>query len=206
MGIGVQILSRVELVGIVDVDIKAHFQVLAYRGDVLSINVGCHVGGKQQVLAGEVLRSAAFTRIDIGAILTQNTSWTNGQKPHTLGILCDPEHPALSDFPTEYHSNWQWWDAMSHSNAIILDDFSPDLKPVVRIIDDWFNNHRTALIFEAKVGKGKLLVSGVDLHTNLDERLEAQQLLYSLKKYMVNDTFDPEVTLQSNDLKDLFVY
>ncbi len=135
-----------------------------------------------------------------------NTSWTNGQKPHTLGILCDPEHPALSDFPTEYHSNWQWWDAMSHSNAIILDDFSPDLKPVVRIIDDWFNNHRTALIFEAKVGKGKLLVSGVDLHTNLDERLEAQQLLYSLKKYMVNDKFDPEVTLQSNDLKDLFVY
>lgn len=53
-----------------------------------------------------------------------NTSWTNGQKPHTLGILTNPEHPALAEFPTEYHSNWQWWDAMSHSNAIVLDDFS----------------------------------------------------------------------------------
>lgn len=135
-----------------------------------------------------------------------NTSWTKGQKPHTLGILCDPEHPALAHFPTEYHSNWQWWDAMSNSNAIVLDEFTPELKPIVRIIDDWFENRRTALLFEAKVGKGKLLVSGIDLHTNLDQRLEARQLLYSLKKYMVGETFNPTVTLDGVKIKDLFVY
>ena len=38
-----------------------------------------------------------------------NTAWTNRQPPHTLGILCDPAHPALAGFPTESHSNWQWW-------------------------------------------------------------------------------------------------
>ena len=135
-----------------------------------------------------------------------NTSWTKGQKPHTLGILTNPEHPALAEFPTEYHSNWQWWDAMSNSNAIVLDEFTPDLKPIVRIIDDWFENRRTALIFEAKVGKGKLLLSGVDLHSDLNERPEAEQLLFSLKKYMTSDTFDPSVTLQSDDLKGLFSY
>ncbi|MDP3431578.1 MAG: glycoside hydrolase family 2 TIM barrel-domain containing protein, partial [Bacteroidota bacterium] len=47
-----------------------------------------------------------------------NTAWTKGQAPHTLGVLVDPNHPALADFPTEYHSNYQWWDAMSHSGAI----------------------------------------------------------------------------------------
>ena len=135
-----------------------------------------------------------------------NTSWTKGQKPHTLGILTNPEHPALTEFPTEYHSNWQWWDAMSHSNVIVLDDFPHELKPIVRVIDDWFKNRRTALILEAKVGKGKLLLSGVDLHSNLNERPEAQQLLFSLKKYMASDTFDPEVILQSDDLRDLFAY
>ena len=62
-----------------------------------------------------------------------NTSWTSGQAPHTLGILCNPNHPAFAEFPTEYHSNWQWWDAMSHCNAIILSDFPADLKPIVRI-------------------------------------------------------------------------
>ncbi|MFK5972936.1 MAG: glycoside hydrolase family 2 TIM barrel-domain containing protein, partial [Flavobacteriaceae bacterium] len=133
-----------------------------------------------------------------------NTAWTQGQKPHTLGILCNPDHPALSEFPTEYHSNWQWWDAMSHSNAIVLDDFPLEVKPIVRVIDDWFTNRRLALVFEVKIGKGKLLVSGIDLHTNLDQRLEARQLLHSLKKYMASDKFVPATELQIEEIKGLF--
>ena len=131
-----------------------------------------------------------------------NTSWTNGQKPHTLGILCDPENPALANFPTEYHSNWQWWDAMTNSNAIILDDL-PNITPIVRVVDDWFKNRRLGLVFEAKVGEGKLVMSGIDLHTNLDTRLEAKQLLYSLKKYMTTPEFNPEVTLEVSQIKSL---
>ena len=129
-----------------------------------------------------------------------NTSWTNDQKPHTLGILCNPEHPALAHFPTEYHSNWQWWDAVSHSNVIIFNEI-PELNPIVRVIDDWFKNRKTALLLEAKVGKGRLLFSGIDLHTNLKERLEAQQLLYSLENYMVSDAFNPKVNITNNQLK-----
>ena len=54
-----------------------------------------------------------------------NTQWTAfRQPPFTLGILCNPFHPALSEFPTAYYSNWQWWDAMSHCNAIRLDSVS----------------------------------------------------------------------------------
>ena len=94
-----------------------------------------------------------------------NTAWTGKQAPHTLGILCNPHHPALAAFPTEYHSNWQWWDAMSHSNAIMLSDLPPGLKPIVRIIDDWFTNRPLALIFEANTGKGKIIVCGADLLT-----------------------------------------
>lgn len=135
-----------------------------------------------------------------------NTSWTKGQKPHTLGILTNPEHPAFAEFPTEYHSNWQWWDAMSHSNAIVLDQFTPDLNPIVRIVDDWFENRRTTLLFEVKVGKGKLLVSGVDLHSNLEKRPEARQLLYSLKKYVASEKFNPKVQLEPREIKSLFRY
>ncbi|WP_228853027.1 sugar-binding domain-containing protein [Aegicerativicinus sediminis] len=135
-----------------------------------------------------------------------NTSWTSGQKPHTLGILCNPKHKALGDFPTEYHSDWQWWDAMSHSNAIVLDDFDPKLKPIVRVVDDWTENRRLALIFEVKIGKGNLLFSGVDLHSNLENRIEARQLLYSLKKYMNSNEFNPEITLESDDIKGLLGY
>lgn len=132
-----------------------------------------------------------------------NTAWTSGQAPFSLGILCNPKHPALADFPTEYHSNWQWWDAISHANAINLTSLPSGLKPIVRIIDDWFTNRPLALVFEAKVGNGKLIVSGIDLLSDLDTRLEAQQMLYSFKNYMVTDEFNPETNLSIVDIKKL---
>src|SRR5665648_68710 len=132
-----------------------------------------------------------------------NTAWTHGQAPHTLGILCNPNHPALADFPTEYHSNWQWWDAMSHSGAINISSFPSEIKPIVRVIDDWVTNRPLALVFEAKVGKGKLLVSGIDLQTDLNSRPEAQQLLFSLKKYMAGGKFNPEVEIEAENLKKI---
>ncbi len=129
-----------------------------------------------------------------------NTAWTNGQEPHTLGILCDPKHPALADFPTEYHSNWQWWDAMSHCNAINIEGFENTPDPIVRIIDDWVTNRNLALIFEAKVGKGKLVMTGIDLQSDLDTRPEARQLLFSLKNYMSSEKFDPQTKLTENEI------
>lgn len=121
-----------------------------------------------------------------------NTAWTKGQAPHTLGILCNPQHDALQQFPTAYHSDYQWWDAMSHSNAIEFSKISSDIKPIVRVIDDWFTNRPLALLFEVKVGKGKLLVSGIDFWNGMDKRPEAKQLLYSLKQYMASEHFKPE--------------
>jgi len=132
-----------------------------------------------------------------------NTAWTNGQAPHTLGILCNPKHPALAAFPTESYSNYQWWDAMSHSNAIRLDSVDQKIKPIVRVIDDWFTARPLALLFECRIGKGKLLVSGIDLINDADKRPEAHQLLYSLKKYMLSDAFQPKVTVSADKIKSL---
>jgi hypothetical protein len=132
-----------------------------------------------------------------------NTAWTNNQKPHTLGILCNPDHPALEHFPTEYHSDWQWWDAMHHADAVQLDSLPVELKPIVRIIDDWVSNRRLALLFEAKVGDGRLLVSGTDLVNNLENRPEARQLLFSLKNYMAGKNFNPKVDLDNEAIKKI---
>jgi len=132
-----------------------------------------------------------------------NTAWTGGQAPHTLGILCNPKHPALSQFPTEYYSDYQWWDAMSHSGAIKVAELSPEIAPIVRVIDDWFTNRPLALLFEVKVGNGKLLVSGVDFWQNMDKRVEARQLLYSLKKYMASPAFSPVVSVQAEQVLQL---
>ncbi len=130
-----------------------------------------------------------------------NTAWSNGQAPHTLGILCNPKHPALSLFPTEYHSDWQWWDAMTYSHAIDLDHFSSTITPIVRVIDDWFTNRSLGLLFEARVGEGKLLISGIDFHQDMDKRLSARQLLSSLKNYLSGGSFAPTAELTIEELE-----
>lgn len=132
-----------------------------------------------------------------------NTAWTRGQPPHTLGILCDPEHPAFAKFPTQYHSNWQWWDAMTYSNAINLQTVDERLQPIVRVIDDWFTARPLALAFECKVGNGRLVVSGIDFHQNMAERPAARQLLHSFVTYMKGDKFEPTVSLDGNTISAL---
>jgi dipeptidyl-peptidase-4 len=58
-----------------------------------------------------------------------NTAWTRRQAPHTLGILCDPEHPAFGAFPTDSHSNWHWWYLVTRAGAMILDGLPKELEP-----------------------------------------------------------------------------
>jgi hypothetical protein len=132
-----------------------------------------------------------------------NTAWTNNQAPHTLGILCEPKYPLFNDFPTEFHSNWQWWDPVSHSQAMILDDFPANLKPLIQPIDTWFENRRLALAFEAKVGNGKLMVCSIDLKDISEERLVSKQLLSSVYKYMNSDAFNPKVEVDISKVKEL---
>ena len=132
-----------------------------------------------------------------------NTAWTNRQPPHTLGVLCDPRHPALKGFPTEEHSNWQWWDAVSHSQAMVLDDFPASFRPIVQVIDDWTTNRKLGLIFEAKVGNGKLLVSSIDFWNDLPARPEARQMLYSLTRYIASSDFKPQQEIDIEQIRSL---
>jgi hypothetical protein len=132
-----------------------------------------------------------------------NTAWTNNQPPHTLGILCDPKHPVFNDFPTEFHSNWQWWDPVSHSQAMIIDGFSPKLRPLIQPIDSWFDNWRLALAFEVKTNGGKLMVCSIDLNKISEERLASKQLYISILNYMNSEAFNPQTEADLDIVKDM---
>jgi len=133
-----------------------------------------------------------------------NTLWTSGQAPNTLGILCDPKHPALSLFPTDYFSNYQWQYAMSHCNAIPLYKLGDNIRPIVRIIDDWFTARSLGMIIELKVGTGKLLICSADLNTKDKNRPEARQLKNSLLSYMESKAFNPAQSTTVEKVRLLF--
>jgi len=133
-----------------------------------------------------------------------NTAWTRRVPPHTLGVLCDPSHPALAGFPTEAYSNWQWWYVVSRSEAMVLDGLPAALRPIVQVIDDWVTNRRLGLVFEARVAGGKLLVCSADIENDLDERLPAKALRASLLDYMAGSRFDPAAELTVEQVRGVF--
>jgi hypothetical protein len=124
-----------------------------------------------------------------------NTSCTQRQAPHTLGLLCDPAHAALAGFPTDAHANWQWWHLISRAAAMILDGLPPALRPIVQVIDDWFTNRRLGLVFEARVGPGRLLVCSIDLAGDLSAQPVARQFRASLLRYLNSEQFNPSVAV-----------
>ena len=120
----------------------------------------------------------------------------------TMGLLCNPNHLALADFPTAMHSDWQWWNLVKRSRAVVLDGIRP-VTPIVESIDNFQHNRRLAHVFECRVGKGKLIFSSFDL---LTERLpEQRQLLYSLLTYMEGEAFNPTTVITEADLRSLLL-
>lgn len=124
-----------------------------------------------------------------------NTAWTARQPPHTLGLLVHPSHPLFAQFPTESHSDWQWWYVITHSGAMILDGLPAELRPTVQVIDDWVTNRKLGLVVEAAVGPGRLLVCSIDLTQDLEQDPVRRQFCASLMRYIGGKDFKPQVQI-----------
>ena len=123
--------------------------------------------------------------------------------PGTMGLLIDASHPALAQFPTDYHTSWQWYGIVKNSYPLILDALNDtDYRPLVQVIDNVERNHRLGLVMEFNVDKGKLLLVMADIDKALSTR-EGRQLLNSLVGYMNSDAFSPDATLSLKQLEEL---
>ena len=135
-----------------------------------------------------------------GAYATDYWCWPmfNGT-PGTMGLLCDPRHPALGGFPTAFHSERQW-SAIAHaSTPVILTDTPARFRPIVQVIDNLERNEKLGLVFEMKSGPGSLLVCACDLYA-LGDRPEARQFLRSLLDYAGSEAFVPKEQFTVADL------
>jgi hypothetical protein len=135
-----------------------------------------------------------------------NTSWFKMRPPHTLGLLMDPVHPLWKNFPTEYHSNLQWWELANGAQVMHLEKLPVSLKPLIRSIDTWFMNRRLAMLFEVKVNGGRLMVCSADITNNLEQRPVARQLAYSILKYMAGDDFKPQLSVTAGQIRELVTH
>ena len=123
--------------------------------------------------------------------------------PGTMGLLIDEQHPALADFPTEFHTNWQWFPIVKQSYPLILDGTPNRLKPIVQVIDNIERNHKLGLLFECQIDKGSLLVCMADIAT-VQDKPEARQFYKSLLDYAASPAFAPNNRLTMEELHTLF--
>lgn len=120
--------------------------------------------------------------------------------PGTLGILTNPKHPIFCDFPTEMHTNWQWFPVIKESHPLVLDNFAKDDKPIVQVIDNIERNHKLGLVMEWKVGAGKLLVCMSDLE-EASEYPEGRAFYESVLSYMRSPEFAPQSEITIANLR-----
>jgi hypothetical protein len=122
--------------------------------------------------------------------------------PGSLGFLCDPDSPLFEHFPTEFHSNWQWWHLVKNCKPIILDDTPADYRPLVQTIDNFARNHKLGMIFETRYGEGSALICAIDL-LNLQDKPEARQLYFSILNYVKSEKFSPDSELSDDLLRTI---
>lgn len=133
-----------------------------------------------------------------------NTSWFKMRPPHTTGILVNEHHPLFREFPTEYHSNLQWWELLNKSQVMQFTRFPEEFQPTVQSIDTWFISRKVGTLFEAKVLNGKLMMTSMDITSDLQQRVVARQLRKAILDYMNSDAFRPAVTVTPERIGELF--
>lgn len=165
----------------------------------------------EQVLkaGGKVLVTAAG-KITYGKDIVQqftpvfwNTSWFKMRPPHTTGLYIESNHPLFRNFPTDYHSDMQWWDLVNRKQVMQFTEFPADFQPIVQSIDTWFLSRKIGMLFEANVAGGRLMMTTMPLDADSGVPVIAQ-MRKAVITYMQSDDFRPQYTVDLQCIKDLF--
>ena len=115
-----------------------------------------------------------------------------------MGQLIDVNHPIFKNFPTEFHTNWQWW-PMASQRAII---FPHPVKAIVTEMDSYAYMRPMTQLAEFRCGGGKLIVSSMGLQ-NLQEYPEGRALLDAIYQYMTTEEFSPKEEITMKEIQEL---
>jgi hypothetical protein len=158
-------------------------------------------GGKV-LLLGHGIKNAHAARTGFESVYWSAGWW--GNKFSSLGVRCDPRHPALASFPNDGCSDWQWRDLCQGATTFHLEGAPAGFRPIVQPVPDFHYHALLAHVFEAKVEQGALLVCGYDLTGNLDQRPATRQFRRSLYRYLASPAFQPAQSLPVTLVEKMF--
>jgi hypothetical protein len=128
--------------------------------------------------------------------------WNAG--PGNVGSVITP-HPALAGFPCEELCDLQFVWAI---RGVIPMNFESlrqyGVKPIIRMIDFYKNNANNAHLLEFGVGQGRVLVTSLNILTNLNQKLDVRSLTASLMRYAQSENFAPRAQVPETEFVRLF--
>ena len=134
-----------------------------------------------------------------------NTSWFKMRPPHTTGAYIDKQHPLFRHgFPTDDWSNLNWWELLNKAQVMNLMELPADYQSPIQPIDTWHVSRKLGMLIEARVGRGRLLMTTMDITNNLAERPVARQMRNAIIDYMQSPDFNPTLTLSVETVNDFF--
>ncbi len=133
--------------------------------------------------------------------------WSVGtfpQQPGGMGQLIDVRHPIFKNFPTQPHTDWQWW-PMAVSRAWILEGKLAGTRPIIRELDSYAYMRHMAQLLEFRVGKGRLVMSSMGLKELCEQYPEARALQNAIYTYMTDPSFLPPQEAALEDIRKLIL-
>ena len=136
----------------------------------------------------------------------------------TLGYSIRADHPVLRGFPTEDWADWQWYNlvegGVKHGIADLVGSFVPRdrggrgatalpaFDPIIQPVPDLHYSTPMGMLFELKVGNGRLMVCGLNLS---DKTLpEVCAIRKSILSYMGSKAFNPTASVDPETFKEAF--
>lgn len=140
-----------------------------------------------------------------GSVRGQFTTdfWSVGTFPAQaggMGQYIDTDCSLFEYFPTEFHTNWQWW-PMANRQAVIVPHH---IHPIVTEMDSYARLRHMAQIFAGKCLNGRILFSSLGLQ-DLQQYPEARALQAAVYRYLVSADFDTRDTILPEELEKIVV-
>ena len=125
--------------------------------------------------------------------------------PHTTGAYIDKQHPLFRHgFPTDDWSNLNWWELLNKAQVMNLMELPADYQSPIQPIDTWHVSRKLGMLIEARVGRGRLLMTTMDITNRLAERPVARQMRNAIIDYMQSPDFNPTLTLSVETINHFF--
>lgn len=193
-------------------DIWVYPEKVDFKYDKVLVTDTLNIEAKEMLRSGGKVLLLANKKLKYGLGIKQsflpifwNTSWFKMRPPHTTGLYIEKDHPVFGDFVTEEHSELQWWELVNNAPMMLMSDFPKGMMPIVQPIDTWFCCRKLGMLFEAEVLGGKLMVTTMDLETDMEARIVARQMKASILNYMNSKEFVPKNKVELEVIENLFI-